>query len=259
MNDSSTFADDSFRVAPRVWIGFVVYAGYLAIFYTTWAVNQVDYTTIGMTVESAKLHYALPTLFGCAFLMVAVSVLGWWRPVLFEHKRCGPGWAWIGPITMLLLAIASYFTLRPDGASAALVMWSVLGGIGVGVGEEVITRGTLLVALRNRFTEGKVWLISTLAFSALHFPNMFFGLPVVGMVGQLVLTFVMGTLLYAARRLSGTLLLPIFLHGLWDSGVFLPRATGADPFVPAYIVYLAAIACAIPVIRRSWHARLGTA
>lgn len=259
MNDISPLADNPYRVAPTIWIGFAVYAGYLAIFYTTWAVNQVDYTTIGTTVESAKLHYALPTLFGCAFLVVAVSVLGWWRPVLFECTRSGPRWAWAGPVTMLLLAVASYFTLRPDRASAALVMWSVLGGIGVGVGEELITRGTMIVALRSRFTEGKVWLIGTLAFSALHFPNMFFGLPPAAMFGQLVLTFVMGTLLYATRRLSGTLLLPIFLHGLWDSGIFLPRATGADAFLPAYFVYLAAIACAIPVIRRSWHARLGAA
>jgi len=247
------------RVPPRVSIGLAVYAGYLAIFYTTWVVNQVDYETIGMTAESAKLHYALPTLFGCAFLLVAVSVLGWWRPVLFERERSGPQWALVGPIAMLLLAVASYFTLQPDRASAALVWWSVLGGIGVGVGEEIITRGTLLVALRSRFTEGRVWLISTLAFSALHFPNMFFGLPAAAMAGQLVLTFVMGTLLYAARRLGGTLLLPIFLHGLWDSGIFLPRATGAGPFLPAYFVYLVAIACAIPVIRRSWHTRVGAA
>ena len=31
------------------------------------------------------------------------------------------------------------------------------------------------------------------------------------MLGQLVLTFIVGSLLYACRRLSGTLLLPIFL------------------------------------------------
>lgn len=256
MNDVTAASGPAYRTAPRVWIGFAVYAGYLAIFYTTWAVNRVDYLKIGMDVESAKLHYALPTLFGCAFLVVAVTALGWWRPVLFERERSGPRWAWIGPVAMLVLAIASCFTMRSEGASTALVVWSVLGGIGVGLGEEVIARGTMVVALRSRCTEGRVWLIGTLAFSALHVPNVLFGLPVVAMVGQLVLTFIVGSLLYAARRLSGTLLLPIFLHGLWDTSVFLPRATGGDPFVLSYVLYPIAVICAIPVIRLGWSSRI---
>ena len=256
MNDSTAVAPPAYRVTPRVWIGFAVYAGYLAIFYTTWVLNHVDYLRIGVSTESAKLHYALPTLFGCAFLVAAVTALGWWRPALFERERSGPRWAWLGPVAMLGMAIASCSTIRAEGASAALVAWSVLGGLGVGLGEEMITRGTLVVALRSRCTEGRVWLIGTLAFSALHMPNVLFGLPFAGMLVQLVLTFIMGSLLYAARRLSGTLLLPIFLHGLWDSAVFLPRATGADAFLPAHLLYPIAILCAIPVIRRSWRSRI---
>jgi membrane protease YdiL (CAAX protease family) len=55
-------------------------------------------------------------------------------------------------------------------------MPSVLGGIGVGFGEEMITRGAVLTALRSEITEGKVWLHSTLAFSALHLPNALFSI-----------------------------------------------------------------------------------
>lgn len=244
------------RVSPRPWIGFAVYAGYLAIFYATWALNGVDYPDIGKTAESAKLHYAAPTLFGSAFLVVAITALGWWRPVLFDRDRSGPAWAWIGPIAMLGLALGSLATLRPEGASGALVLWSVLGGIGVGFGEEVITRGAMVVALRSRFSEGKVWLIGTLAFSALHAPNALFGLAVPGMLVQLVLTFVVGSLFYAMRRISGTLLLPIVLHGLWDSALFLPRATGAEQFLASFAIYPIAIVCAIAVIRRNWSARI---
>ena len=46
------------RVKPSIAAGFVLYVGYLAIFYTTWAINDVDYPTIGETTESSKLHYA---------------------------------------------------------------------------------------------------------------------------------------------------------------------------------------------------------
>jgi len=247
------------RFAPSVAIGVGVYVGYLAIFYTTWAVNHVDYTHIGETAESAKLHYAMPTLLGCLFLVVALSVLGWWRPVMFDRERSGPKWAWIGPVAMGLLAVTSLAMLKPENATSTLVMWSVLGGIGVGFGEEVITRGTMIVGLRTRFSEGKVWLISTLFFSALHIPNVLFGLPLAQMPSQLVLTFIFGSLLYATRRISGTLLIPIILHGLWDTSVFLPKATGAEANPALLVLYVIAIACSVAVVRVNWNKQLSPA
>lgn len=43
----------------------------------TWLVNDVDYPSVGDTVESAKLHYALPTLFtGLPFQMLNTFVFG---------------------------------------------------------------------------------------------------------------------------------------------------------------------------------------
>jgi membrane protease YdiL (CAAX protease family) len=245
------------RVKPSIAAGFAVYAGYLAIFYTTWAINDVDYDTIGETTESAKLHYAFPTLFGCAFLVVAITAMGWWRLTLFDKQRSGPRWAWIGPIAMFLAAIASYTTINSDGITGSLVMWSVLGGIGVGFGEEMITRGAVLTGLRSEFSERKVWLYSTLAFSALHLPNVLFGLDPGGVVPQLVFTFVVGSLLYAVRRLSGTLLLPMLLHGLFDTSIFLPNATGAEPLALAIIFVPFAIAAAWAVVRKNKDLRLG--
>lgn len=245
------------RVAPGLAAGLAVYAAYLAVFYATWAANGVDYLAIGRTAESAKLHYALPTLFASIAATLAVSWLGWWRLALFDRARQGPAWAWTGPVVMLGLAVASLAQMRPEGLSPALVLWTVLGGLGVGFGEEMITRGALLVGLRSRCSEGRAWLISTLAFSALHIPNGLFGLPWAMVPGQLLLTFIVGSLLYACRRLSGTLLLPMALHGLWDSAVFLPQATGAGPFLPAFVLYPVAIACAWAVLRQGRHLQPG--
>jgi membrane protease YdiL (CAAX protease family) len=121
----------------------------------------------------------------------------------------------------------------------------------VGFGEEMITRGALLVGLRTNHTEVRAWLFSTLAFSALHVPNVLFGQGGAGTAGQVVLTFILGSLLWATRRLSGTLLLPMFLHGFWDSSVFLPDATGADPFVAALVLYPIAIVAVIGVVRHN--------
>lgn len=245
------------RVKPSIGAGFFLYAGYLAIFYATWAINDVDYVTIGETTRSAKLHYALPTLFGCAFLVVALTVMGWWRLTLFDRERSGPRWAWIGPILMGLIALSSFALMERDGATAELVLWSVLGGIGVGFGEEMITRGALLVGFRTKYAEERVWLFSTLLFSALHIPNVIFGEAFSGMLGQLVLTFIFGSLLWVARRLSGTLLLPMFLHGFWDSSLFLPRATDSDPNLVAFLLYPIAIVCVVAVVRRNRGLTLG--
>ncbi|GCL64772.1 CPBP family intramembrane glutamic endopeptidase [Pseudaquabacterium pictum] len=247
------------RVQPSVGAALVLYAGYLVLFYVTWVVNRVDYMTIGQTADSARLHYALPTLFGSAFLVVMLSVFGWWRITLFDHQRSGPAWAWLGPALMFGIAASSFLLMRRESATPALVLWCVLGGIGVGFGEEMITRGALLVGLRARHTEIHAWLMSTLLFSALHVPNALFGEPVLAMLGQLVMTFLFGSLLYAARRLSGTLLLPMFLHGFWDTSLFLPRATGSDPNLVAIAVYPLAIACAVAVVRRQRGLRLGAA
>ena len=244
------------RVQPSIGAGLVLYVGYLAIFFTTWVVNDVDYPTIGDTTRSTKLHYAMPTLLGCVFLVIALTVMGWWKITLFDKERSGPRWAWIGPISMGLIALGAFVLMDKD-ASAELVMWSVLGAIGVGFGEEMITRGSLLVGLRTKYTEVKVWLFSTLAFSALHLPNMLFGQDVGPTIGQVVLTFLFGSLLWATRRLSGTLLLCMFLHGFWDSSVFLPDATGSDVYALPFLIYPIALACAIGVLRKNRGLRLG--
>lgn len=237
--------------APSVRLGVALYLGYLAVFFTTWAINRVDYTRIGEDTTTTKLWYALPTLFGCVFLVVAISLLGWWRVTLFDRTRSGPGWVWVLPLLMTLIIVNNFFNVPADSLSPALLLWSALGAVGVGFGEEVATRGTLLVGLRSAMNERKSWFVSTLLFAALHIPNMFFGLPAASMPIQVVLTFIMGSGLYAVRRVSGTLLLPIALHGLWDSSLLLGVAAGVTPSLLQFTVYPVAIVGAVAVLRRA--------
>lgn len=70
-----------------------------------------------------------------------------------------------------------------------------------------------------------------------------------------VLTFIMGSGLYAIRRMSGTLLLPMLLHGLWDSSLFLKVATDAPPSYIQFALYPLAIACVIAMVRHMRDAR----
>jgi membrane protease YdiL (CAAX protease family) len=127
----------------------------------------------------------------------------------------------------------------------------MLGAIGVGFGEEMINRGTLLVGLRTKYSEGKVWFFSTFAFAALHLPNALFGASVGPTIGQFFFAFIVGSLLYSIRRLSGTLLLAMFLHGLWDSSIFLPGALNINPLAVSGIIYPISIICAVAVILKN--------
>ena len=121
---------------PSVALGLLLYAGYLGIFFTTWAINGVDYLRIGEDVKSTRLWYALPTLFGGAFLVVALTWLGWWRQVLFEPERSGPAWVWLLPLMVAGIIVHNFMGLHTDRLTAELLLWSTLGAIGVGFGEE---------------------------------------------------------------------------------------------------------------------------
>lgn len=248
---------DSSRVnrAPSVGLGLLVYAGYLAVFFCVWTLNGVDYLRIGESAQTTKRWYALPTLFGCAFLVVAITCLGWWRKVLFDTTKSGQAWVWALPTAVAAVILYNFAGISPDKLSAELLLWASLGAVGVGLGEEMITRGSLVVGLRSRFTEGQVWLISSALFSALHVPNVLFGLPLAAMPVQVALTFVMGSGFYAMRRMSGTLLLPIVLHGLWDSSIFLTIATGGQTSAIQFVVYPIAIVCVVAMLRKNWGAR----
>lgn len=245
-----SFGSTPSRHRPSVRTALLLYAGYLAIFFATWAVNGADYPRIGESAETIRRWYAYPTLLGCVFLVIAITALGWWRIALFERSRSGPTWVWILPAVVAAIVLARFLGLQRGKLSFELLVWSTLGAVGVGFGEEMITRGSMVVGLRSRFPEARVWLFSTLLFSALHVPNVVFGLPSWQMPFQLLLTFIFGSGMYVMRRASGTLILPMVLHGLWDSSLFLSVATGETPSAAQYLVYPLSIVCVIAVLRR---------
>ncbi|MCP9793267.1 CPBP family intramembrane metalloprotease [Vulcanococcus limneticus Candia 3F8] len=168
--------------------------------------------------------------------------------VLFDKTKSGPRWAWALPIAMAGIIAMNFLAATSKQPRFELLSWSMLGAVGVGFGEEMITRGSMIVGLRSRFSEGKVWLISTLLFSALHIPSVLFGFPLWAMPVQVLLTFIMGSGFYAIRRVSGTLIVSMVLHGLWDSALFLNDAVGGESSSIQYAVYPIAIICVVAVL-----------
>jgi hypothetical protein len=162
------------RVKPTIFIGVAIYLIYLAIFYGTWAINGVDYPRIGESATTAKLWYAMPTLLGSAFVAIAVTALGWWRVSLFDKVKSGPKWFWIMPVAMILVIIGSYATTQLDNLSSQLLIWCILGGLGVGFGEEMITRGSFNCGVkiktnRRKGVANKYSVVFGTSYSKCHF------------------------------------------------------------------------------------------
>jgi uncharacterized protein len=213
------------RQQARPGIALIVFVLYLIAFYGVWIINGVDYNRIGDDATTIAKWYVAPLAAGSVVLIIAVSAMGWWRPVLFEREKATPRWLLIGPILMALTAVVFLLSKDYSNTTTTMVLLLVIGSIGVGFGEEVATRGVLLTGFRGRFTEPWVWFWSTALFGLLHLPNAFFGAGI-SAVAQVFLAFGGGTMFYILRRVSGTLIWAMLLHGFWDFASFIGDGGG---------------------------------
>ena len=213
---------------PRPRTAVFVLLAYLAVFYGIWLANGVKYKNIGDSASTIFKWYVAPLAGGAALLVVVVSVLGWWRPVLFEVRRATPRWLIIGPIFMVMGAFAILSVKHYSNTTTKMFWLLVVGSLLVGFCEETATRGVLIVGFRAAYSEPKVWFLSSLLFGLLHLPNWAFGAGPAA-AGQVVLAFSTGSTLYLTRRLTGSLIPAMLLHGLWDFAAFIGKGGGAVP------------------------------
>ena len=97
-----------------------------------------------------------------------------------------------------------------------------------------------------------VWLISSVLFSLLHAMNALFGQSGRATLTQLVSALLAGTALYVTLMTTGTLIVAMVLHALWDIGTLGILATGAKQKTPAGVLglltFLAALVSVLFVI-----------
>lgn len=156
------------------------------------------------------------------FVVAAVTVLGWWRPVLRDHRPVRR-WVWRVPIIMGVAALggSNYPELADKGAGFTLLL--LLGALLVGCGEEAMYRGVGVTTFRvNGYSEGKVALWSSVVFGLCHGVNLFTSQGKIAFA-QVLAAAATGYFLYLIRRVGGGLLLPVMVHGLWDFGLFTAR------------------------------------
>ena len=152
-------------------------------------------------------------------IVVVISVLRWWPVVLHESLRAR---AWVWVVVAVPLGMSLGFTNWSALAAAgwALSLSVLLLSLIIGFSEELLFRGVILTAMRDRY--GREWLaalITTVLFAVSHAPA---GVP------NVISTLVTGFLFYWMRRVSGGIVVPALVHGIYDFAVF-SSYTGPEP------------------------------
>lgn len=219
---SETLADTpvgpALRVRPRVWIGIAIWAGYTLLVFTVQSLIGIPYTALGESGSNLFLGAGVSLIVGAAALAITATLLGWWRPALYDRQR-SVRWPIFVPILMAVALVINLLSTDWGSYDAGFFAASIVLLL-VGFTEEMANRGLLVVALRSRLGEGWVWFLSSLLFGLMHLTNALSGQDLISTLQQVAFAFAGGTIFYILRRTTGTLIWAMVLHGLWDFSTF---------------------------------------
>jgi uncharacterized protein len=244
------------RIKPSPLSAIVAIVGYMVVVFTVWAVTGLDYDEVGDTVENVQKGVVLAIALGAIYLVVVTTFLGWWKPAIHEPRRVGSGWMWTIPVLLLLGAVGNLASTKwgeIDGV-VSYALWLAIGTLFVGFSEELLTRGLAIVGARGAMHEKWVWVFSGAIFAVLHAPNALFGQSVPGTVQQMFFAFGVGLTYYVVRRLSGTLIVTMVLHAIWDYSVFIQDHSVSNlkdkPVNPSgFLLYVAIILGIVALVK----------
>ncbi|MCX6364536.1 MAG: CPBP family intramembrane metalloprotease [Actinobacteria bacterium] len=211
------------RIQPRPAMAWAIGIGYGILFLVLEKIIGLDYDTIGTTTDTIVKGIVVPVAIGTLVLVVVTTLLGWWRPVLRElptDPARPPRWLLVVPILVFIATLLGIDYGNLGNMGAAMIAWLALGTAGVGFSEEITYRGLALVGFRRGYSEVKVWLFTSLLFGLLHGVNLILGQGAVPTIRQFFFAFVLGSIFYAIRRISGTIVVVMVIHALWDFGSF---------------------------------------
>jgi membrane protease YdiL (CAAX protease family) len=208
------------RIKPTPSIAIAIGLGYAGLFMVVQLISGVDYDEIGADSDSLFDGLVLPMMICTAVVVAAVTVLGWWRPATFEVERAnvGPAKA-IAPLMLLAVLLGINWGGLGD-IGGEYLLWLGLGCLMVGFSEEMVYRGLVLTGARSGWSEMRAWLTSSILFGALHGVNAVLGQDIGPTISQMATAFVFGCIMYAARRATGTVIVGMALHAVFDFGLF---------------------------------------
>lgn len=195
------------------------------------------------------------------FTVIGVFLNRSWGGVYVQDVPRLPGWMWVIP---LLLAGAAVLRIAGNdwGARGALYMLLLaIATLFVGIAEETAFRGIVVRALRGPTSnEFAVMVGSSVLFGVMHGINILNGAEVGPTLVQIGIATISGASLYITLRLTGSLLMPILLHGLIDFSILgqigeIGTLVTIAALVPL-LVYLLTIVAAIVIFVSDRRARV---
>lgn len=209
------------RVKPGAAVAFAVLVGYAVYLIIVLAFGGVDYNEIADSTSNLIRAVVIPIGLGSILLAVTAKRLGWWDAAMRERAPVGPRWLLVVPALMLLIAVLNLVDKGFGGSSLEFVLVTAIAVSFVGFSEELLTRGLLLVGFRGSMGEVGVWFFTSLCFGLLHGINIIVGQAGGATLSQMAFAFVFGSVLYLTRRVTGTLIICIALHAIWDFSVLI--------------------------------------
>lgn len=240
------------RVRPNALIAVGIAAGYLAIVTLLSRLGGLEYTKVAESPTTIFLGIVVPVGAAGIFLAIAASLLGWWRPALFEHKT-GRRWMWLAPVLMLITPLALITSRDLTKMDPTWALTLALGVMLVGFGEEMLTRGLALVGYRGSLSEGWAWFAMSLTFGLMHGLNFLMGQPLAPTLQQIGISFLSASVFYVLRRLTGNLIWAMGLHAVFDFGSLVGSTVPAGPAVILSLFSFANYAGILVALIAAWR------
>ena len=206
---------------------WVVAVGITVLYFLTTALwgrlLGIDYDTITDSTDGLLKGMVLRVgLNALLFTLIAIYLSRIWNGGIYLQRDVPrlPAWMWILPGVMIAAAVTQIIDNDWGARGIDYVLVLAIGTLLVGINEETTFRGIVVRALRGSTrNEFVVMLASSVFFGLIHAVNIINGAQVGPTITQIVIASLSGVSLYVTLRLTGTLLAPILLHGLFDFSV----------------------------------------
>lgn len=217
------------RVRPRIWIGLVavlIYIGFAA---------GLGNVVGGLAGDDATAEFALshliPLPIAIAAALAFVRWAGWRQPVWRETPtvRLTPRRWWLVsiPVLAVLVPLGQAVTIPWGDRAISFILIVAIGTLLVGLGEELVFRGILLVTVRERHGELVTLLVTAVVFALAHvFGSVWYGLPPAAIAFQVAVLAMIGVGYCWVRRVTGRLWVAVLLHAFTDFVLYVGSEAG---------------------------------
>lgn len=225
------YGDNSsqYRVKPTLFNGLITVAIYAAFLITLQKLSGVAYTDIADTSNNLLKGVLLPVAAGSLVLTGIGFFTGWFKDVWQDkYKIKNHAWLYVFVVLTVMGIVGNLIGGNIGGLEPIFIAYALIATLFVGYSEELLCRGYMVVASRGSgFSERQVMLITMMVFGSVHSLNILNGQAVGTTLVQVFLAGLQGGAFYVMFRKTGTIVVPMTLHALWDFSILTQNlATG---------------------------------